>query len=55
MSYVLRPLEAKFANLEGVEDGVSGYAEIATILRRLTEVERDTPVCSMGDYADFNR
>lgn len=33
MSYVLRPLERKFAELEHVEDGVGGYDEIAVLSR----------------------
>lgn len=53
-SFVVGPIEKVMPRLPGIEFGLKGSAEVASIARRLEHARGDRIECTMIDYADFN-
>lgn len=55
MTYVLQPLETRFYNISGIENGLRGLDQIAGVWRRVNEVnECEVVECMMIDYVNYN-
>lgn len=54
MTYVLRKIELILHRMDGIEAGLRGFDEVATVVRRVGLVQQDGVECTMLDYADFN-
>lgn len=54
MSYCIMLAERRLYTVDGVESGLTGVDEIATILRRKMHVQEAGAECTMVDYVDFN-
>nr|QUS52816.1 RNA-directed RNA polymerase [Mute swan feces associated toti-like virus 1] len=54
MAYVIQPIEARMSRIEGVEQGLTGFDEMAAMKRRAVLVDDPYVECTMVDYADFN-
>lgn len=55
MSYLLVVLEPRLSNIDDIESGLTGKAEVLSIIRRKEIAGRDGEECTMLDYSDFNR
>lgn len=53
-AYVLADVEPNMSRVDGIEYGLRGRAVLATMVRRLAEVQNRDPECTNVDYADFN-
>nr|QUS52818.1 RNA-directed RNA polymerase [Mute swan feces associated toti-like virus 2] len=54
MSYVIKPIEQRLWMVEGIEQGLTGFDEMAGMRRRLKIVSDPYSETTMVDYADFN-
>lgn len=53
-SYVLSDIEEHLYNVEGIESGLTDLDHLASMVRRLKNVEQEGTECTMIDYSDFN-
>lgn len=53
-SHAINDIEKSLYNIDGVESGLSGAAEVAGIIRRLARLREQYNESTMIDYADFN-
>lgn len=53
-AYVLADIEINLSRVDGIEYGLKGKSMLATMVRRMAEVQDRDPECTNIDYADFN-